>query len=53
VKIKCMVYTRTCGYFAPTTQMNRGKQEEQKERRLLKYDRHEQVTNARGMEESI
>ena len=49
-QIKCEVYTRTCGYFASTSQMNKGKREEQQERRLLKY---EQTTDAWIMEESI
>lgn len=53
MNIPCLIYTRTCGYFAPTIQMNNGKREEQRERRLLKYDGHEQTTDARIMEESL
>lgn len=32
-KMKCMVYDRTVGYFAPTDTMHKGKQEEQSQRK--------------------
>lgn len=34
-KIPCEVWTRTVGYFRPTTDMNKGKREEVSERRML------------------
>jgi anaerobic ribonucleoside-triphosphate reductase len=27
-KIQCEIFTRTCGYYAPSTRMNLGKREE-------------------------
>lgn len=35
-KIPCEIYDRVVGYYRPTNQFNKGKQEEQKERK--RYD---------------
>ena len=32
----CLIYSRVCGWFVPTVQMNKGKIEEYKDR--LEYD---------------
>jgi len=53
MKVECEVWSRCSGYFRPVSQWNKGKQEEQKERRALKYEQFEQTTDARIMEESI
>lgn len=38
-KIKTLIYSRTCGYFAPVAQMNRGKIEEFHERKYINIDK--------------
>lgn len=38
MKITCEIYSRVSGYYRPVSQFNKGKQEEQRERRCLKYD---------------
>ena len=38
MKITCEIYSRVSGYYRPVSQFNKGKQEEQRERRYLKYD---------------
>ena len=37
MKITCEIYSRVSGYYRPVSQFNLGKQEEQRERRYLKY----------------
>ena len=38
-KIKTLIYSRTCGYFAPVANMNRGKVEEFHERKYINIDK--------------
>ena len=38
-KIATLIYSRTCGYFAPVAQMNRGKIEEFHERKYINIDK--------------
>ena len=38
-EIKTLIYSRTCGYFAPVVQMNRGKQEEFYERKNIDIEK--------------
>ena len=51
--VKCLIYSRVSGYYTNTDQWNSAKKEEFSERRGLRYDRHEQTTDARSMEKSI
>ena len=39
---KCEVYSRVCGYFMPTSNWNRGKKEEFKERREFNVSSNKQ-----------
>jgi anaerobic ribonucleoside-triphosphate reductase len=40
-KIPCEIYTRVVGYYRPTTQFNKGKQSEYKDRNILKIKEKE------------
>jgi len=37
LQVPVEVYSRVCGYFRPVSQWNKGKKEEFKERKELKY----------------
>jgi len=41
-KIKCDVYSRCVGYFSTTDQWNKGKKEELRQRKMLKFSLAEQ-----------
>lgn len=38
IKIKNLIYSRTCGYFAPVAQMNPGKREEFADRKMINIE---------------
>lgn len=39
LKIRCEIYTRACGYYRPVNQMNFGKRQEVKERKMYDLDK--------------
>lgn len=38
IKVPTEIYSRVVGYFRPVSQWNRGKKEEFRERKYMKYD---------------